>query len=377
MRTVILFTLLAATAACSSQAAAPDGERPPAVPVDIARVTATDAADRYEAGGVVRARTSATIMSRILAPVRERRVSAGDRVRAGQVLVVLDARDLTASARAADAMARGARQGASAALSDLRAAESALELAAASHGRIAALHARASATAQELDEARAALRAAESRVAGARARADQAGDAVAQSAAGRDAASATASFSVLTAPFDGLITETLVDPGSMAAPGTPLLRMEDARAFRLEVQVDESRVRHVAQGAAVAVVLEAPAAGTAVEGRVDEIARAVDADSRAFIVKIALPANGAIRSGTFGRAIFDGAPRRALRVPESAIVRHGQVTSVFVADAGVARLRMVSVRGGEVLAGLAEGETVIVSPPPGLTDGRAVTVRSR
>lgn len=376
MRTVILLSLLAATAACSSQAAVPAGERP-AVPVDTARAAETGAADRYEAGGVVRARTSATITSRILAPVRERRVSAGDRVRAGQVLVVLDARDLSASARAAEAMARGARQGASAAAADVQAAEAAFDLAAATYRRLAALHARASATAQELDEARTALRAAESRLAGARARADQAADGVAQAAAGRDAASAAASFSILTAPFDGLVTETFVDPGGMAAPGTPLVRVEDVRGFRLEVQVDESRARYVSNGAEVPVILDAQAGGAAMSGRVDEIARAVDADSRAFVVKIALPAGAAIRSGTFGRAIFDGAPRRALRVPERAIVRHGQVTSVFVVDNGVARLRMVSVRGDEVLAGLADGETVILSPPPGLTDGRAVTVRSR
>ncbi len=165
----------------------------------------------------------------------------------------------------------------------------------------------------------------------------------------------------------------------MAAPGAPLLRLEDARAFRLEVHVDESRIRDIAIGAAVAVTLDSgnAAAPSPIAGRVDEIGRAVDADARAFIVKIALPSTGALRSGMFGRASFEGAPRRALRVPPQAIVRHGQLTSVFIVDGGVARVRLVSVRGDEVLAGIADGEFVIVSPPAGLSDGRAVTGRTR
>lgn len=383
MRTIVLITALAATAAaCSPKADEPARDGGPALPVRVARVDMADAAARFEAGGVVRARGSAVITSRILAPVREMRVAAGDRVRAGQVLVVLDARDLSAAARGASASAAGASQGSAAARADLRAAEASLALARATHGRIASLHARQSATAQELDEAAAALAAAEGRAAAAGARAAQAASAVDSASAGRDAAAATASFAVITAPFAGLVTETMVDPGAMATPGMPLLQLDDTRAFRLEVQVDESRVRALAEGAEVEVVLDTRAAGAAgddaaVMGRVDEIARAVSSDARAFTVKIALPASGALRSGMFGRARFAGDARSALHVPAEAIVRRGQVTSVFVVENGIARLRLVSVRGTEVLAGLSAGETVVLSPPEGLADGRAVTEGSR
>ena len=67
----------------------------------MARVVTADIADTFEAGGVVQARTTAVLTARILAPVREVRVTAGDRVRAGQTLVVLDGRDLSARARGA------------------------------------------------------------------------------------------------------------------------------------------------------------------------------------------------------------------------------------------------------------------------------------
>ena len=126
----------------------------------------TDVAEAIESGGVVQARTTATITSRILAPVREVRVAPGDRVRAGQTLIVLDGDDLAAGARAARSAALAAEQGAKAAAAELQAAEAALALARASHDRIAGLQARRSATAQELDDATATLRSAEARVAG-------------------------------------------------------------------------------------------------------------------------------------------------------------------------------------------------------------------
>ena len=91
------------------------------------------------------------------------------------------------------------------------------------------------------------------------------------------------------------------------------------------------------------------------------------------MVKIDLPDSAAVRSGTFGRAIFRGEGRKALAVPEDAVTRRGQMTSVFAVDNGVARLRLVSVSGTEVLAGLSAGDIVIVNPPPGVTDGRRVT----
>jgi HlyD family secretion protein len=68
-----------------------------------------------------------------------------------------------------------------------------------------------------------------------------------------------------------------------------------------------------------------------------------------------------------------------LRVPATAVRRHGQVTSVFVVQEGVARLRLVQVgteigKDTEVLAGLDAGESVVTSPSPRLLDGSPVTL---
>jgi len=365
--------------ACSTGAEKTAAGAQTPVPVRVATVALADIADTFEAGGVVQARTTATLMARIPAPVREVRVAPGDRVRAGQVLIVLDGNDLAAHARSARAGAQAADQGATAAASEQQAAEAALALARATHARISGLHAKRSATAQELDNATGALRAAEAQAEGAAARARAAVSGVQSARAASEAAGTTESFALITAPFDGIVTEKMVEPGNMAAPGTPLMRIEDTRGFRLDVRVDESRIGHVSPGAVVPVSLDSGTGGdtTTVDGTVAEIGRAVDADARAFLVKIALPATAGLRSGTFGRARFSARSRRALAVPTTALVHRGQVTSVFVVEDGIARVRLVNVRGTEVLAGLSDGEVVIVGAPPALSDGRRVIAGGR
>ena len=365
--------------ACSGGPAATPSAAPDPISVTVAPVTMTDVASTFEAGGVVQAGTTATLTARILAPVREVRATPGDRVRAGQVLIVLDGRDLEARARGARAQASSAESSGIAAEASRQAAEASLVLARATHARIAGLHAKRSATTQELDAAVGALRAAEAQATAAAASAKAAVAGVESARAASDAAVTTESFSRIVAPFDGMVTEKMVEPGNMAAPGTPLLRLEDPREFRLDVRVDESRIAQVSRGVTVRVSLDGAAGGvpSVVDGTVTELGRAVDAGAHAFLVKIRLPADTGLRSGMFGRAQFNTGSRRVLTVPAGALVRRGQVTSVFVVEQEVARLRLVNVSGAAVLAGLSDGDVVIVSPPPELTDGRRVQAGGR
>jgi hypothetical protein len=169
----------------------------------------------------------------------------------------------------------------------------------------------------------------------------------------------------------------------MAAPGMPLLRMEQGGVMRVDVRLDESRAAGVTVGDAVDVLVDrgANATGT-VKGHVAEIARAAEAGAHAFLVKIDLPPDVRPPSGTFARALFGGPSHSGLVVPRAALVRHGQLTSVFVVDGDRARVRLVStgdVEHGsasasllEVLSGLDAGERVVISPPPGLQDSARV-----
>jgi hypothetical protein len=114
-----------------------------------------------------------------------------------------------------------------------------------------------------------------------------------------------------------------------------------------------------------------------VAGSVTEVARAFDSGTHTTLVKIALPHVPWLRAGMFGRASFNGASRSTLTVPEQAVIRRGQVASVFTVEKDVARLRMINLAGTDVISGLSPGELVIVNPPAGLVDGQRVRAGGR
>ena len=374
---VVIAAGVTAVACGTEHAATVPVEAQPPLAVATRPVEKGDVGDTLEAGGTVQPRRVALVSARLMAQVREVRVKPGDRVRAGQVLVVLDSADLAAQARSAGAAAQAASQGVAAAEADRGAAQAGLDLAKATHGRIASLEAKRSATRQELDEAVAALRAAEGRMTAAAARVAQATQGAASADAASEASRVVEGYGSVVAPFDGVVTEKLVEPGTMAAPGVPLLRVEDTAGFRLDVRLDESHIARVVPGTLVEVAVEALGGAGRVSGTVEEVSRAVDVDARTFLVKVALPTAPGLRSGLFGRMRVAGPTQPGLLVPEGSVVTRGQVSSVFVIDAGVARVRLVELHGREVLAGLVEGERVVVAPPPALTDGRTVSEGGR
>lgn len=378
MKALAVIVILSGAAACSRDTAPMRSDARAAIDVRVATAAVAAVPQTFEAGGVVNARMTAQMSPRIAAELRELTVQPGDRVRKGQILAVLDDRDLAANRARAHASAAAAQGGAASAGAERESAEARLALARANHQRIEQLRDRNSATPQELDRATAELHMADAGVRAARARVDEASASVTAAQAAARSADASASFSTIAAPFDGLVTNRLLEPGNMAAPGTPLLTVETTDGFRLEVQIDAARARVLNVGDAVAVEVEGQDEADTLTGRVVEVARAIDPGTHAFVVKIQLPAGTAVRSGTFARARFARGERNALVVPESALVRRGQLSLVFVVDSSRhARMRAITpgARAGdsvEVLAGIQPGETVVVNPPSPLVDGSEV-----
>jgi RND family efflux transporter MFP subunit len=381
---IIALVLVAAggVSACGGGEHSPEAKAREPIAVTVVPVIASSTAERLEAGGVLAAQESASVSSRLVATIVYVRVKAGDRVRAGDVLVTLDARDVTEHVNRARASAVAAEKALTQARSEQSAVEAEHRLAAAWQQRIAALHVRNSATDQERDEAEARLSAAAARLAGAQAGIEGADAHLASVRAAVGVATATESFATLRAPFDGLVTERLTDPGNLASPGIPLLRVESDGARQVVVRVDEARAAYVQPRDRVSVLMAASddlVDNEGIEGVVAEVARAVGADQRAFTVKVTLPRTVTARTGSFARVVFRGAPRQALLVPAAAVLRHGQVSSVYVVQDGVASLRLIQVGGSssegvEVLAGLDAGESIVVSPPTRLVDGSKVAV---
>jgi RND family efflux transporter MFP subunit len=182
-------------------------------------------------------------------------------------------------------------------------------------------------------------------------------------------------YTQITAPFDGVVTRKLVEVGDLATPGKPLLELENSSLLRFECEIPEALVDKVQMGGELPVMVDA--AGVELPGKISEIAPSASAGSRTFLVKLDLPAAEKLRAGQFGRVRVPVRERPAVLVAEGAVVGRGQIESVFVVEAGKARLRLVKTGRKmdgkiEVLSGLSGGESVIVRDAHLLQDGAAV-----
>ena len=374
---VVALALMAGCGGSREKHAHADAQAAP-VAVRVYQVNATEWPGTFEVTGTVRARTTAVISAKVMGYVREVMVRPGDRVRQGQLLAELDARDLEANWRQAQAALEEARSAVPEADNAVAAAQAGRELAQVTFRRMQDLFQKRSISNQEYDEAVAKLRMAEAQHEMAQARRRQLSARIQQAEQAVQAAAVLRSHARITAPFDGLVTEKKVEPGNLAAPGTPLFVLEQEGGYRLEAAVEESRIAAVRAGQNVRVRVDA--LGRDLTGRVVEIIPAVDASARSFTVKIDLAAAPGLRSGLFGRAVFAAGARQVLAVPVNAVVERGQLASVFVIEQGVARMRLVTLGARrdaqvEILSGLSGGESVVAAIPAGLRDGARVEVQ--
>lgn len=347
----------------------------PATPVHTVTAGMEAVADIYTATGTVRAKTVTQLASRVLGYVRQVNARAGDSVKAGQVLITVEANDLDASVLRASAGLAEAESGVQEAESGLVSARANLELAAATFARMKDLMDKRSISNQEFDEAQARVKAARAAHKMAQARLEQGRHRVAQAAAERQSAEVTRGYAQIVAPFAGVVTMRSVEPGTLATPGAPLMTIEQQGAYRLEVAVDESHVRAVRVGASATVTIDA--IGMSAEGRVAEVEPQVDAASRSYLAKIDLAGVSGVRSGLYGSASFEEGRSKKLLVPATAVTELGQLASVIVVENGHARTRLVTLgarRGThlEVLTGLAAGDLLVHPVPAGLIDGTRV-----
>lgn len=375
--TLFLVPFLFWLTGCGEPSEAPPAAQSQAVPVNVATVRAEQWPAIYEATGTVRARTSAIIAAKWMGYVREVKVQVGDRVRQGQLLVSLDARDLDASANRAESAREEVRSAIPEADSAVAAAQANLDLVQSTFKRMNELYQKKSISDQEFDEASAKRKAAQAEFEMARARRTQLDAKLAQAGQEVRSAQVTQSYAEVQAPFAGIVTAKSVDPGNLAVPGAPLLTIE-RDGYRLEASVEESKLSSIRVGQPVAVTLDG--IDRTFDARVSEIAPSVDAASRAYTVKIDLPSGASLRSGAFGRARFQLGNRPVLAIPAAAVTERGQLQSVFVDENGVARTRLITLGDKdrdqvEVLSGLSAGEQVIVPVPQSLADGAHVEAR--
>ena len=336
-------------------------------PRETTQTRQADIDEIYEAVGTIRPRTQTSIEAQITAKIIEVRVRAGDFVKRGEVLVVLDDREHAAradSAAQAQASARAGLEQARQAVSEARAA---FDTAAAQYRRIKTLFAERAVAEREMDQAEAEYLQAEARLSQSREAVAVAEAALGRTAKQHEEAGIAQGYAVIRAPEDMEVASRTAEPGDLAVPGKPLLVVQTAGALRLEAFVREGLIARARPGTELSVAI--PALERMVSGVVEEVVPAADPTTRTFLVKVGLPDLLGAYPGMFGRLLVPSGRRTAVLVDVRAVTRTGQLETVRVLDEDTWRtvfVRTIPARGGEVevLAGLAGGQTVAL--PGGL-----------
>ena len=316
--------------------------------------------------GTLHARQTAVISAQVVGRIQQVLVRQGDTVRAGQTLAVLDDATLKASVDQAQAAVKAAEN-------QQAAAQTNAELAASTLARYKQLQAQRSVSPQELDEVSRRAEGSSAQVEAVRAQ-------VVAAKAQESGARAMLGYSRITAPFAGVVTARMADPGTLAAPGVPLLQVDSAGPLQLQTTVDESAITSIRLGRKLKVSIDA-APSLDPEGTVGEIVPAADPASHSFLVKIDLPSAAQLRAGMYATASIPTGLREAILAPRSAIVLRGSLSCAYVLDSnGIAQLRYVTLGAQqgdqvEVLSGLSAGEKLVNDPGDRDLAGKRIEVQ--
>jgi len=346
-----------------------------AVPVTMHEVGQGSVVVRVVGPGTVQGRVPVTLAARITATVRQVQADVGDPVKRGQLLALLDDRDLAARRGVVggqqDALARRV-EAAQAALARARAE---LDLAESSRRRDAELLRTGFLSAAALDASEATLRAARANVDNARAALSATEAEVQALSQELRYADTVMSFTRIVSPIDGVIVLRQAEVGTTVVPGTPIFRLVDPATLWIAMRVDESVVGRVQVGQSAAIRLRT---GETHRGKVARIARLSDAATRELEVNVAFdapPARFAIDQDA--EVEIDTGRASGAVVPLSALLRDREGRQgVLVVTDGRAQFRSLRTGAADetnvlVVEGLAAGERV-VAQPAGVRDGMRV-----
>lgn len=286
--------------------------------------------------GTVEAVNRATVSAQTSGRVAEILYDVDDFVEAGAVIM-----------RFTDTEQRAALDNAQAAL---REAEARHEEASSEHERVASMFANGTVAKARHDQARANLAAATARLEAAR--------------ASTAAADEQLAYTVIRAPYAGIVSERHVEVGELVRPGEPLMSGLSLQDLRVAVDVPQSMIEPIRQIARARVYVgDAPIAGARLT-----FFPIADPSTNTFRVRVDLPPGSAtLYPGMFVKVGFVIGETERLLVPSAAVVHRSELTAVYVVTDDVVALRQVRLGRAygervEVLAGLEAGETIAADP---------------
>ncbi len=376
VRLLIMSAAILMFSGCGEEIAPGNTESGPgkAVQTEIGTAETIDHPIQYQAVGTVYPRTTATISAKVMGEITSVPVREGDHVKKGDLLAAIQGNQMAAQLNQAKAGLAEARQSARAAQSAVESAKSQFELAQATYDRYKSLLEADSVSQQEFEEVQSRFQQAQAALSQSKSMREAAQDRINQAKAAVSAAETTFSDTNVRSPYDGVVTAKMVEPGDLASPGTPLVKLEETGTYEVHMVLPEEYIRHIKIGDTVTVrVPSIP--DERLEGTIKTIDPSADPSIRSFQVKIALPEAAGLRAGLFARVLIPIGRTAAILIPQSAVVHQGQLTGIFiVTESGVARFRLI--RTGrpfgdrvEVLSGLSADERYVVHPGADIKDG--------
>jgi membrane fusion protein (multidrug efflux system) len=326
------------TAADTSQKKDAARQDETAIPVEIAHPARKELLATYSGTATLEAEGDADVIAKVQGEVQRLLVEEGDTVRAGQVLAVLDGRQLRLEvAQASAELAKLER--------DYRRQIELNERGLVAAGAFEGLR-------YDLDTLRAK----------------------------HDLAELQLSYTEIRAPFAGIVARRSVRLGQTVQPNAVLFRVTDPSPLKAEVFIPERELRRLQPGQGASVQVDA-VPGKRFLARVSLVSPTIDTQTATFkaTVQVTDP-SGELRPGMFARVsiVFERKPQ-ALQIPRVALVETDGERSVFVVQAGVARQRAIETGladagNVEVVQGLTGDEQVVIVGQSGLKEGNKVRI---
>ena len=308
-----------------------------AVPVEVATLGRRAIAASYAGTAPLEARADAQVVAKTSGVALQVMVEEGQRVRAGQVLVRLDAdRPRLQEAQSAAQVSK-------------------LE---ANYARSLKLSEQSLISAYDIDQLKYDLQ---------------------NARAANRLAQLELSYTEVRAPISGVIASRSIKTGNFVQINTPIFRIIDADRLEATLNVPERELATMHAGLPVSLQVDA-LPGKTFTGSIDRVSPVVDSGSGTFRVVCAFDNAGVLQPGMFGRVRVDYASRAdALALPRAALLEDEAKPAVFVVRGGKA-VRATLVLGytegewAEVRGGLKQGDQVVVAGKSAVRDGSVVQV---
>ncbi len=287
--------------------------------------------------GAIKSRSVARIAPKFSGRILEVKVNAGDSVKQGDIVAVLDKSDLEAAFQEAQSALNAARAQAAQAIADEK--------------RIKKLFSQGAATRQNYDAIIAQARSARAMV---------------NQALGRvKRIRANLNENILKAPFDGIVSERLQEPGDMGLPGVAVVVIQKADDLRAEAAIPTHCAKRIHLGMKINVRIDA--LNRTLLATVDEIVPEIDPFTHTQLIKASLPSSEGLVPGLF--AWMEQSCEKDLQIiliPASAVLHFGQLEAIKIVENDQVYTRHIRTgkRYGdkvEVLSGLREGETILIN----------------